>query len=402
MLLSSVTRQRLSMAILVIATAFVLGCNSDPRPTQTKEQFELKQTNQGQIVRLNKETGEIDIIEAGNSLPARTAGKSRSSTPRPTVTTAPHVGLRSTNSPEPEAKAKATVRIAAPALGQLLTLTSGAPIFVSAHRAPTPLLVVSQGSEFRLLGVEGEWYRVEFNDPRWGKRVGFVEKDHAIVRTEAVELEPVDLSVHDSPQQKVEEWPVNVQAPAPQSAVDLSIVEPQLSGNKTREQVPGPQSSKMKVYTQGSTPKRDANRFVTVTIVGVQGASSTFSGVVPGFSTGQAKGTATCIASGPIVNCAGGATASGFTIPPRAYEFAVEGATYALRLPDNRIVTVTCAYKETLSSVRSCRRPMSMTLYAKFDGNKAKLIWPIGVDGKKTESETYNVVRIDAPAPATK
>jgi hypothetical protein len=27
------------------------------------------------------------------------------------------------------------------------------------------------------------------------------------------------------------------------------------------------------------------------------------------------------------------------------------------------------------------------------------LIWPIGVDGKKTESETYAVVRIDAPAP---
>ena len=80
----------------------------------------------------------------------------------------------------------------------------------------------------------------------------------------------------------------------------------------------------------------------------------------------------------------------------------MQGATYALRLPDNRVVTVACAYKETFSGMRSCRRPMSMTLKARFDGNKAKLIWPIGIDGKKTQSETYTVVRIDAPAPATK
>jgi hypothetical protein len=135
-----------------------------------------------------------------------------------------------------------------------------------------------------------------------------------------------------------------------------------------------------------------------VTIVGVQDTTSSFRGLVPGFSTGQANGTGTCIASGPIVNCSGAATGSGYSIPPRSYEFAVEGATYALRLPDNRVVTVACAYKPTFASVRSCRRPMSVTLKAKFDGNKAKLIWPIGIDGKKTESETYTVVRIDAPA----
>ena len=52
------------MAVLGTASAFVLGCNSSARTTQPNEQFELKQTNQGQIIRLNKETGEIDIIEA--------------------------------------------------------------------------------------------------------------------------------------------------------------------------------------------------------------------------------------------------------------------------------------------------------------------------------------------------
>ena len=220
-----VTRRVLSMAILGTASAFVLGCNSGPRTTRTKEQFELKQTNQGQIIRLNKETGEIDIIEAGNARPARTAGKSRSSTPKPTVKTTPNVGLSTTKHPEPEAGAKATAQVAAPAPGQLLTLTIGAPIFVTAQKGPTPLLVVSKGSGFRFLGVEGEWYRVEFNDPRWGKRVGFVENKHAIVRTEAVELEPVDLSIHDSNSEKLE-------------PIDLSIREPvagSMSGGQSTE-----------------------------------------------------------------------------------------------------------------------------------------------------------------------
>jgi hypothetical protein len=159
-------------------------------------------------------------------------------------------------------------------------------------------------------------------------------------------------------------------------------------------------SSPAQVYAQGPTGRMVTGETLTVTIVGVQITSNTFSGVVPGFSTGNANGTGTCIASGSIVNCTGSTTGSGYTIPPRAYEYAVEGANYALRLPDNRVVTVTCAYKEKVfGGARSCRRPMTATLKAKFDGNKAKLIWPIGVDGKKTESETYAVVRIDAPAP---
>ena len=174
---------------------FGLGCNSDPSAKPPEDKFELKQTSQGQIVRLNKETGEIDIIEASNALPARTADKSHSSTPRPTITTMPpNPGPSTTKYPAPEARA----RVVEPVPGELLMLATGAPIFVSANKRPTPLLVVSKESGFRLVGVEGEWYRVEWADPKWGKRVGFVEKRHAMVRTEAVELEPVDLSIHDS------------------------------------------------------------------------------------------------------------------------------------------------------------------------------------------------------------
>jgi len=88
---------------------------------------------------------------------------------------------------------------------------------VTAQKRPTPLLVVSNGSGFRFLGVEGEWYRVEFNDPRWGKRVGFVENKHAIVSTEAPEMEPVDLSIHDSKPEKLEPTDLSIREPASRS-----------------------------------------------------------------------------------------------------------------------------------------------------------------------------------------
>jgi hypothetical protein len=238
---------------------------------------------------------------------------------------------------------------------------------------PTPLLIVSNRAAFRFRGVDGEWYRVEWDDPRWGKRVGFVEKQHAIVTTETMAQQPVDLSIRaDSTAEKSE-------------PIDRSIREPD----------PLPPPGVRRDTLAGSAK---VSGTLMVTIVGAQDATRTFRGVIPGFSTGRANGTGTCIASGVIVNCSAAATGSSFSIPPRAYEYAVQGATYALRLPDTRVVTVTCAYKETFSGARSCRRPMSATSQAKFDGNKAKLIWPIGIDGRKTESETYTVVRIDPPA----
>jgi len=36
------------------------------------------------------------------------------------------------------------------------------------------------------------------------------------------------------------------------------------------------------------------------------------------------------------------------------------------------------------------------TITAEFDGGSAKLIWPAGIEGKKTESETYKIITIIA------
>jgi len=33
-------------------------------------------------------------------------------------------------------------------------------------------------------------------------------------------------------------------------------------------------------------------------------------------------------------------------------------------------------------------------IHAEFDGDKAKLRWPVSIDGKKFESETYKIVAV--------
>lgn len=85
---------------------------------------------------------------------------------------------------------------------QRVVTTSNAPIYVSPDTAHTPLRVAATGTALRVLVSPGEapagWYRVEFRDPRWGRRVGFVET--RFVRAEPADyshLEPMDLSVSE-------------------------------------------------------------------------------------------------------------------------------------------------------------------------------------------------------------
>ncbi|MGH9685159.1 MAG: hypothetical protein ACRD4S_16290 [Candidatus Acidiferrales bacterium] len=44
--------------------------------------------------------------------------------------------------------------------------------------------------------------------------------------------------------------------------------------------------------------------------------------------------------------------------------------------------------------VRSCRVPLVDEFEADFHGDKAKLIWPTSLDGKKTASETYRIIAV--------
>jgi hypothetical protein len=43
---------------------------------------------------------------------------------------------------------------------------------------------------------------------------------------------------------------------------------------------------------------------------------------------------------------------------------------------------------------RSCRTPIVDNIEADFKGDNAKLIWPVSLDGKKMESETYKILGV--------
>jgi hypothetical protein len=80
--------------------------------------------------------------------------------------------------------------------------------------------------------------------------------------------------------------------------------------------------------------------------------------------------------------------------------FTVHGATFTLQLPDSRLVIVNCDSKFAehmagpAGNHRSCRTPVVDDIEAEFKGDNAKLIWPVSLDGKKMQSETYKILGI--------
>lgn len=80
--------------------------------------------------------------------------------------------------------------------------------------------------------------------------------------------------------------------------------------------------------------------------------------------------------------------------------FKVQGTTFTLQLPDGRLAVVNCDYKfaEHLAgragNRRSCRAPLVDAFQVDFKGEDAKLTWPVSIDGKKMQFETYKILGI--------
>ena len=80
--------------------------------------------------------------------------------------------------------------------------------------------------------------------------------------------------------------------------------------------------------------------------------------------------------------------------------FKVHGATFTLQLPDGRLAIVNCESKFAehmaghAGNRRSRRMPVVDSIQADFNGDNAKLIWPVSLDGKKMQSETYKILGI--------
>jgi hypothetical protein len=79
------------------------------------------------------------------------------------------------------------------------TVAKNASIYVQPNPPTTlpPLRVAAVGTTLKVIGGEEGWLQVQFEDPQFGRRVGWVRSEFITVRRP--ELEPMDLSV--KPQQ---------------------------------------------------------------------------------------------------------------------------------------------------------------------------------------------------------
>lgn len=130
------------------------------------------------------------------------------------------------------------------------------------------------------------------------------------------------------------------------------------------------------------------------TVLYRQNSDSDYSALIPGYS-----GTIDCAAdlgnaecSDPPLHPTPSSSASG------EVSLSVVGTTVSLLLPDGKVAVLNCvnkySYRGTAINRRSCAMPLVQHVEAEFKGSSARLEWPVGPDGKKTESETYKVVAL--------
>lgn len=154
-----------------------------------------------------------------------------------------------------------------------------------------------------------------------------------------------------------------------------------------------------------------------VTVVDRQDHTTDYTYVVPGYSSSTSTSSSDCNGSANTygsntninMSCGGTTTTNGYSRPAMAGTFSVRGATLSLLLPDGRVAVVNCDIKfaerfaGAAGNHRNCRIPLIDHFQVDFDKDKAKLIWPVSIDGKKMESETYKILAVfDKKQEATK
>jgi hypothetical protein len=139
---------------------------------------------------------------------------------------------------------------------------------------------------------------------------------------------------------------------------------------------------------------------LAVKIIGRQNNETDYTYVVPGYSNSNSTTNINCSEGVNNVNCNGSTTTTGSSTPAEQVSYHVRGATFSLQLPDGRVAVVNCESKfaERMAgragNHRSCRIPLVDDIDAEFNGDKAKLIWPVSIDGKKMTSETYKILGV--------
>lgn len=131
-----------------------------------------------------------------------------------------------------------------------------------------------------------------------------------------------------------------------------------------------------------------------VSVLYRQDSDSRYVAVIPGYTGPESDITGACMLDPDPANCPKiDATASN-----DKPSYLLIGTTLSLQLPDGRVALVNCQNQNRYSSKgipnnrHTCGMPMVQHVQAEFAGQNAKLEWPIGADGRKTETEMYKVV----------
>ena len=98
-------------------------------------------------------------------------------------------------------------------------VTADAPIYIQPEMGRQPLRVAKAGSMLRIVGACDEWCNIEFQDPTYGRRVGYIQTKFLRLGS----LEPTDLSIPQ--RQETQPAPNNAVSPTPEPAPP-SPVEP--------------------------------------------------------------------------------------------------------------------------------------------------------------------------------
>jgi hypothetical protein len=137
---------------------------------------------------------------------------------------------------------------------------------------------------------------------------------------------------------------------------------------------------------------------IKVKIIDRHDSENAYSYNVPQQVQENSRTDVNCTAYPNSANCSANTNTTGTITPPRQISYSVHGATFTLLMADGKMVVVNCEskYKPRGDHInrRSCRTPLVDELDVEFNKDNAKLFWPVSVDGKKLESETYKIIGI--------
>jgi hypothetical protein len=138
------------------------------------------------------------------------------------------------------------------------TVTTNGPIYLSAPPSPgiPPLRTAAPGTLLRVLGEKDDWLQVEFNDPQYGQRLGWIQKKFVTVDDPA--LRPMDLSV---PRETVKP-----STPSPSTVAKPATTAVAAPPTERANQAPVPPAATTSASTQGKS--RSMGFFVGVNYEG--------------------------------------------------------------------------------------------------------------------------------------